>query len=487
MGFNILFGIVLVPYYLIHIPQNIYGAWLASGSIAYWIVVINPGLTEIVQQQVAFNKGKQDKQELVRVVFSGLVVSILLCVVLFISGSILSRFILDLLKLDSSYAVVERAFYFTVLTICGTIISQTFIGFLNGFQLSFYVGLFNVISYLASIFATFFLLERGHGLLGIAYASLIRVGILFLLSSSFLCFLATGHVIKSLGFFSLQLRQHSILLKMFSYSFVSRIFSVITGNAESFLLARYYGVDIVTPIMITKKIPDLLVSFITRPTYAMTPSIALMRGIGNLEQLRPLIWKTFKVIIWLSGISLSLLSVFNDDIIALWVGKNLFAGHLINLAICFSAAMSIIFHVLSEVNISLGEIKSNAKIAIVQGTLYVPTVAICVYFLGPIGIILSIGINRLMVSNWFLMNRLVVSLKCNGGDLILLGREMFSALVIVTVIFFVFRKMDVLSIPSLVALLCVHGFLYFLLLSFVSANFRKFMQRYFSRIAVLRS
>jgi O-antigen/teichoic acid export membrane protein len=489
MGFNILFGFVLVPYYLTHIPQDIYGAWLASGSIAYWIVVINPGLTEIVQQQVAFNKGKQDRQELVRVVFSSIVVSILLCMVLFVLGSILSRFILDLLNLDSFYLVVQRAFYVIVLTICGTILSQTFIGFLNGFQLSFYVGLFNVISYLASILATFVLLERGYGLMGIAYASLVRVGLLLALSSSFLCFLSYGYVMKSLRliFNTFQFQHHSILLKVFSYSFVSRIFSVISGNAESFLLARYYGVDIVTPIMITKKIPDLLVSFITRPTYAMTPSIALMKGIGNLEQLRPLIWRSFKIIIWLSGIGLSVLSIFNDDIIPLWLGKDLFAGHSINLAICFSAAMSIIFHVLSEVNISLGDIRSNAKIAIVQGVLYIPTVAVCIYFLGPVGIILSIGINRLMVSNWFLMNRLVVSLKCVTEDLLLLGKEVVCVLIIMIAVLFIFGKMEISSIPSLLALFCVHGVLYFCLLGILSDNFRKFLRVYFSRIAVLKS
>ena len=53
-------GILLVPLYLRSIPVATYGAWLATGSILSWIDLVDPGLSDVLRQRVAYTYGKGD-------------------------------------------------------------------------------------------------------------------------------------------------------------------------------------------------------------------------------------------------------------------------------------------------------------------------------------------------------------------------------------------------------------------------------------------
>lgn len=46
-------GIVLTPLYLRFIDLKLFGAWLASGNVIGWLAMLDPGLNELLHQQVA--------------------------------------------------------------------------------------------------------------------------------------------------------------------------------------------------------------------------------------------------------------------------------------------------------------------------------------------------------------------------------------------------------------------------------------------------
>ena len=46
-------GIILVPIYLVYIPKDLYGYWLATGNILTIISLLDPGIGGVVTQKVS--------------------------------------------------------------------------------------------------------------------------------------------------------------------------------------------------------------------------------------------------------------------------------------------------------------------------------------------------------------------------------------------------------------------------------------------------
>lgn len=64
-------NIVLIPFYLKYIDVKLYGAWLASGNIINWLTILDPGLNDLLRQQVAKFYGQQDNDMLGKSIGTG--------------------------------------------------------------------------------------------------------------------------------------------------------------------------------------------------------------------------------------------------------------------------------------------------------------------------------------------------------------------------------------------------------------------------------
>ena len=53
----------MVPLYLKYIPVELYGAWLATGNIVNWLLVVDPGISTVVMQRVGKSYGADDRSE----------------------------------------------------------------------------------------------------------------------------------------------------------------------------------------------------------------------------------------------------------------------------------------------------------------------------------------------------------------------------------------------------------------------------------------
>jgi hypothetical protein len=65
-GLVIVNGIVLVPLYLKYIDFKLYGAWLATGNVAAWLLLADAGFSDILRQRTAHLYGQPTEQELKR-------------------------------------------------------------------------------------------------------------------------------------------------------------------------------------------------------------------------------------------------------------------------------------------------------------------------------------------------------------------------------------------------------------------------------------
>ena len=77
-------GLFIVPFYLKYIDNTIYALWLATGNIVVWLTFVDPGISNVLQQRVAYFMGKKDLITLSKVITSGIVLSGLISVIAYL-------------------------------------------------------------------------------------------------------------------------------------------------------------------------------------------------------------------------------------------------------------------------------------------------------------------------------------------------------------------------------------------------------------------
>ena len=85
-------SLILVPLYLRFIDIKLYGGWLASGNAIAWLALMDPGLNELLRQQVAKFYGKKDAEQLGKIIGTGWVVMTVLSIITIAIGLVIARY-----------------------------------------------------------------------------------------------------------------------------------------------------------------------------------------------------------------------------------------------------------------------------------------------------------------------------------------------------------------------------------------------------------
>src|SRR4051812_5504087 len=83
---NIFNSILLLPLYLKNIDKDTLGIWLATGNILTWMTLVDPGVGEVLQQKIAELRGRQQHNEIEKVIGSGMISSAMILLVSLIIG-----------------------------------------------------------------------------------------------------------------------------------------------------------------------------------------------------------------------------------------------------------------------------------------------------------------------------------------------------------------------------------------------------------------
>ena len=84
-------GFFIVPIYFMFIDHELYGYWLATGSLLIWINIIDPGAGTVLQQKVAYDYGNQNKSGLQNLIGSGLVIGISISIIALLLSFLFSK------------------------------------------------------------------------------------------------------------------------------------------------------------------------------------------------------------------------------------------------------------------------------------------------------------------------------------------------------------------------------------------------------------
>jgi O-antigen/teichoic acid export membrane protein len=478
---SIVSRIILVPLYLRYVPLDVYGAWLATGNVLVWLTAIDPGLSSILQQRIAAAYGKMDIQEIQGYVGSGLLLSILISILIIISGLIISNFMISWLRLPSSIdtGIILHAFRISLIGSVLMIFSFSIIAVNRGFQSGIGVGSISAVMNLLSVGVTVILLLRGFGLYALAAPSVINGSGLILANLVYMRWRFHKGKIP----FRFSLNRIGVVSKFMSVTFVARLANVVSKNVDLFVIGRYLGPEAVASFNLTRRGPEMSQMFVERPATAFMPAISHLTGSGEMEKARAVLLRLMRMMIWLLGIVVGGFIAFNGDFVRLWVGSHLFAGQTINVLFCFGLLLSVVTISLGNLCFALGNIKGNSIATFAQAVLSLPLILLGAKHLGSLGVALAPIIATLAVTAWYFPLSFSRLLKLKPEDCRAIGRELIAVLTVTVPLTLCGVMFQLGSWSSFSLVVSIYAISYVAGLYALSANLRMESRHVFSRLS----
>lgn len=468
-------GVVLVPLYLKYIPVDLYGAWLATGNVLAWMTMVDPGISTIVMQRVAVSYGNKDAREVYAFVSGGIALSLAVAVLVIVGGFLIEGYLPGWLRLVSNehQLALREAFRWAIAGTALSILSYGMTAVNQGLQSSLGIGLIYVVSNVAAILATVWLLLAGHGVAALGIAVLIRGAGLCLGNAGYLAWRLTS----DLRGFRLSFAKISELFRLTRYQFLGQIGGTLSTQIDSFVIARYLGPEVVPVLILTRRAPDTLKMLAERPAVAFMPAIAHAIGAGEFEKARTALLLLMHAIVWILGLLVGGFLCLNDDFVRLWVGPELFAGYAINLIICAILLLSVLTRSFANLCMAMGNIKGNNVAAIIESLVFVPLVLLGAQSVGLIGVALAPLLAMVAVSVWYYPRSFQKLLRLEVSDLAVIAWELARAMIVAGILAVSFERVVADSWLEFAGLVTSFSLLYWAGLYAVSKRFRNELRR----------
>lgn len=471
IAFSIVWGILLVPLYLKYIPLEIYGGWLATGNIAAWLTVVDPGLSDVLRQQVGKAYGAGLMHKLNGLLGSGALLSLIVSLIILIIGLVLSNFIVDLITIQdkNSIIVLKNAFSLAITGSSLLIFSYGLTSFNQGLLGSIGIGLVYVVATTSSLILNVFLLIKGYGLYSIPISQILNA-LLLIAGNTFYIF--WRYIQESLKF-RFSINGILALAKLSGYNILGRLGNVMSTQIDSFLIARYIGAEVAPILNLTKKGPELSRMFVERPPIAMQPAITNAWGNVEYEKVRTNTLRLFIILLWILGLIFSGFIIFNKSFVTLWVGPGLFAGNSINVVICLGIILSVIVNITSSIFFALGNIKESSKINFLQSLLTVTALYIGVKYFGLFGLVIAQVLSLLIFSAWYFPYKTLKFINYDSASLKKIQKEIAIVIIINAIV--IFLSVQMISVTSWISFFTqgiIVVFFYLILLLIISKSFR---------------
>jgi O-antigen/teichoic acid export membrane protein len=391
-------GVLIIPLYLHFLSGPLYGAWLATGSILTWITIVDPGVSIVLLQKVSYALGENNEKEVGLAITSGLIIAIGLFALSIIVGYELSNYIGSLANIDMRYRMdIVKAFRIALWGTSFSLLADTFRNIILAWHQTKLHGIFLYSCVIAGNIVTPVLLLLKFGVFALAYSSLF-------LGLSILLFAVTFSIIL-LKRNKVRLRFRFAYFKSFSrifvFTFSSKLFETAAANIDLIVVSRYLGSGAVAVLDLSRRPLKIISGLANNITVSMLPALPHLFGADEKEKIKHVVMRIWTILLWVTGFIICGFILFSSNLIANWVGSQFWIGTTNNIILCVSFLMLSIGYNLSNITLSMGQIKSNSLISTARSIVYVVLVLILSRIIGMTGVLLAFLLPILILVGYY--------------------------------------------------------------------------------------
>lgn len=373
----------MVPLYLRHIPVDMYGAWLASGNILFWLSSFDMGISAVIVQRVGSAYGRRDITAIGGFATAGILICAFLGLLVITAGALAAPYVPNLVQLSEASGASNLSKAFMIAAIGSGLSALGFgiQGANSGLQESFSIGLVSVLAQLSALIATLMGILMGYGVYALAIGILVRP-LIDILGNVIILYKRKR--VDSIDF-SLSKLYIVDISKMLGFTSLGKAGVAISDRIDGFLLARFLGPETVPIYMLTRRGMDIVKHIFIRPGNALVPTISHLMGEGKTARGKEIMIRFITILIWASGLSTVGFILLNHQFISLWVGEDLYAGNGVNLALVSVLALGILGLNLGLICKAMGDIVNMAITSVTRAVVVAALMIPGIYFFGIIG------------------------------------------------------------------------------------------------------
>ncbi len=417
---NMFNSILLLPLYVKNIDSTTLGVWLATSSVLNWMTLADPGVGEVLQQNIAEYLGRKEYGEISRSIGSGFVASgiIVILAILFGFGCFFSiGYIIN--KDVTQYPHLAAALMITIVSTGMSLVSFTLSGINQGLHNSAHVAISSLSANFLFLFVNLAFLYLGFGVMSIAIANLARA--LFINGFNIVSML---RLLKRQSIPVIWERTHfKRFIKIFSFTSASKIISGLSYSVDMLVLARFIPPSMITVYEINKRPINLSTTLVGRHSVALMPLISHAVGAGNKQSIIDLIYKQFKFYSYASIFLCLMFVLVYFNLISLWTGPEKYIGNampmgntILYLLIIFNF-LNLITYFMSNVGYALGDIKKNSQFNIVRNLIYGVLLYFAARYYGIMGTVV-VAMCTMLVADFFYFPYKVYRMGYFSGDMV---------------------------------------------------------------------
>lgn len=401
-------GIILVPIYLQQMSVSLYGAWLAAGSVLTVLAVIELGIGIVLTQQLAGLLVKSDLKGYATTAFTGALGIVPAGGLLAFLGIALAFVMPAWFQLNDAEArQLTEAMVLASLAAGFSIIAQTWGALPQAAQRTVGMGIVGNASLIVWIAATVLGLAARLGVVALGLGLLARA--LFLTSGYLALIIHQWRTMRA----PRPVFSRAILLDLVKRSapvFLSRIGSAAGQNAEPAITALVISPSAAAILSLSSRLAVVVRMVVGPIGTAVFASVSHIYA-GGADRTRDVLKTLFFLSNLLLAVGLGVTMAFNDAVVSLWVGPDMYGGDVLTLLIVLSTAMGVIMNLNMNFLQSMGRFRDTSLIDIAELPLRLLLMVALGTWIGINGMVLAAILATLAIKGWAYPRLLARSLR----------------------------------------------------------------------------
>lgn len=382
-------GLILVPLYLKYVGENLYGAWLATGSIVTYLGMLDFGLNGVLVQKIGRAYGSRNQREIQEFIGCGLVVSIILSLLPLVFAFPIAHILPHIVPVSShEISILRKSFLIAAFATSATLAMYAFAGVVNALQRQIWGGGILIIAAMLDIIVCVTMLTSGYGLYSLSFGSL-AFALFSLIGQLGILLLLFRQGVVPHPIFSLKMLYHLIFPSL--WMFFAKGSTIIATRSDNLIIGTIMSSRSVVVYSITKKAVELSIMIVGHFTRAFTPSLA--HFFGEYHNNPILAWPIVKSILLFSGgIAIAVMNAyicFNEQFVTLWVGHSFFGGNITTIILGIYGILFIFYSTMANVVFAAGKIKITSIAAIVEAIIRFGIAFLLCRYIGISGVALA--------------------------------------------------------------------------------------------------
>ncbi|ACL03025.1 hypothetical protein Dalk_1324 [Desulfatibacillum aliphaticivorans] len=355
---TIIYGVILIPFYLRYISTEMYGVWMATGNIMMWLSILMPDWSQLILQQLGVAYGAEDREEFSRILVCGIIIAISFGLVFYTVSWSASFFFEGWLNLPVGFelASLTNAFLLAAVGTALTVLGVTFSSVNLALQHTVSAGMANIAAMVVRVVSVVILLRQGYGILSLGYGNMLYGTTVLVVNVLF-----TVKFVWPMGLrFIFDFKALFKLIQLTAYSSLNKFGNIVSKQMEFFLVTRYLGGEEATMLKIIKVVPETLLLFATNVSVALMPAVSHSKGAGTIKDKMDALMKFTGIMFAFSCYLGGGIYELQETFVTLWVDSGIFAGQKIVFLVVANTVIVGVADTFGRYVFTVGKIKAVA-------------------------------------------------------------------------------------------------------------------------------